>query len=40
MAKVERFKTFKPGLSDRVRNKLVNDAISAFNAIPINDLIF
>jgi len=37
MNKVERFKKFKPGLSDRVRNKLVNDAIAAFNAIQIND---
>jgi hypothetical protein len=37
MNKVERFKKFKPGLSDRVRNKLVNDTIEAFNAIQIND---
>ena len=37
MTKVERFKKFKPGLSDRVRNKLVNDTIDVFNAIQIND---
>jgi hypothetical protein len=37
MSKVERFKKFKPGLNDRVRNKLVNDTIVAFDSIQIND---